>query len=136
MKIIADPLGRENHWLVDGKLVAGPKTKEEAGKVFDVPPSELQYYSFDVRIEAARRLRVLLVARSEDHLTVRMSNMSRTMIRLLYKGEDNWTEQEQSQAQVLQELDDAIEVIRSSSDVLEVMDPIPQDYTDDIHWQK
>ncbi len=88
----------------------------------------------DVRAEASRRMQWIAGARDKDHLTVIVSNASREAIRLLRKGEANWTTEEAQRATELELMDKAIEAIRAASNTLEVMSAIPADYTADTWW--
>jgi hypothetical protein len=87
-----------------------------------------------VRSEAQRRMIVLLGARDAAHLTLLISNGEREAIRLIRKGDANWSAGEQARAAELEQVDTAFEAIRAASNVLEIMDPIPKDFDDDIHW--
>lgn len=87
-----------------------------------------------VRREAARRMVALLGARDIAHMDILISNGSREAIRLLRKGGANWTDAEAARAAELEVIDAAIEAIRAASNVIEVMDPIPDDYAADERW--
>ena len=87
-----------------------------------------------VRGEAQRRMMALLGARTSAHLEIKISNGSREAIRLLRKGEANWTQEEATSAAQLQQADQAVEGIRAASNVLEAMDPVPDNYKHDKHW--
>ena len=91
--------------------------------------------SDDVREEAQRRIMALLGARDEQHLDVLISNGSREAIRLLRKGAGNWTPKDRARARQQEQIDLAIETIRTASNTLEAMEKIPMDYTDDMRWQ-
>jgi len=88
-----------------------------------------------VRGEAQRRMMALLGARNAAHLEIKISNGSREAIRLLRKGEANWTQEAATSAAQLDQADQAVEAIRAASNALEAMDPVPKDYTDDKYWE-
>ncbi len=87
-----------------------------------------------VRSECKRRMRQLLGARDNGHLDILISNGTRDAVRLLRKGEGNWTSEDTLRAATLAAADDAVEAIRDASNVLETVDTIPDDYADDKHW--
>lgn len=87
-----------------------------------------------VRAECRRRLMRLVGARDAEHLDVLISNGNREAIRLLNKGMENWSAEDQARSAFLIATDAAIEAIRAASNVLEVADPIPDDFTADKHW--
>lgn len=88
----------------------------------------------DVRAEASRRMQGLVGARDAGHLEIIVSNANREAIRLLRKGEPNWSEAERVRAAQLEEVDQQLEIIRAASNALEAADPVPGDYADDRHW--
>lgn len=87
-----------------------------------------------VRDEAQRRIMLLLGARNIEHMNILISNGSREAIRLLRKGSDNWTSEETVRAAELDKLDAAIEIIRTASNALGAMEPVPESYVDDKWW--
>lgn len=99
----------------------------------DVPDDHLLMVSA-VRGECQRRMIALTGARDASDLDVKISNGNREAIRLLRKGEENWTPEEATRAAELEAVDAAIEVLRSSSNVLEEKRPVPTDFKDDKHW--
>jgi hypothetical protein len=103
-------------WAADGNSVTEFKTP---------PPS-----ATDVRMFASQLMQQMFKARDADHLEIIISNANREAIRLLRKGQDNWTTEEAARATELEQADLAIENIRAKSNILEVMDPIPTDYQD------
>ncbi len=109
------------------------------------PDDDISLYHFDpqdlaayritqVRVEATRRMIVLARARDQEHLDILISNASREAIRLLRKGEANWSAEEAARAGQLEALDDALEAIRAASNTLEARSPIPTNFTDDDYW--
>ena len=78
-----------------------------------------------VRREAARRMIALVGARDERHLNVLISNAQREALRLLKKGEANWTPEEVARAAEFEQIDAAIEAIRAASNAMEAENPVP-----------
>lgn len=105
--------------LVDGILQNPPP-----------PPPTVE----DVRAEAQARMIALLGARDAAHLEILISNGSREAIRLIRKGAENWTPEEAIRAAQLEAIDAAIEAIRSASNAIEAMVPIPADFADNGYW--
>lgn len=93
------------------------------------PPS-----ATDVRIEASRRMQALVGARSPAHLDIIISNGTREAVRLLRIGTANWSTEEAARAAALEAVDAGIEAIRSASNALEVMNPVPAGYAADVYW--
>lgn len=97
----------------------------------------------DVREEASRRMQAMFGARNAEHLSILISNAQRDSarlysIRLGIPGvvqPRNWTDDEVTHAARLHAGDAAIERIRAASNLLEVLDPIPADFTDDKYWK-
>lgn len=88
----------------------------------------------DVRAEASRRMQMLVGAREDADLEIKIANASREAIRLLRKGSENWTAEEATRAAQLEAIDGMIEEIRAASNVLEAMDPVPDDFAADSRW--
>lgn len=86
----------------------------------------------DVRREASRRMQSLVGARDAAHLEIIIANGTREAVRLLRKGEGNWTPEEAARSAQLQSFDAAIEAIRAASNLLEPSPPY--DYTANRHW--
>ncbi len=63
-----------------------------------------------------------------------IQNGNREAIRLIRKGAESWTPEEQARAVQLEQFDQLIEAIRAASNSLEAMNPIPSNYTDDVYW--
>ncbi len=114
-----------------------------------VPEEDIDNFTFDggdmeawraaqkvkaVRAEAARRMMVLVGARDERHLDIIITNGAREAIRLLRKGQANWTPEEAQRAAALERMDRAIDAIRAASNRLEAMNPVPEDYADERWW--
>ena len=89
----------------------------------------------DVRAEAERRMMALLGARDARHLDLLIANGTREAIRLIRQREERpWTADEAARAAALEATDAAIEAIRTASNALESMAPVPADYTADARW--
>ena len=90
----------------------------------------------DIRAEASRRMIALLGARDVKHLEVIITNGLREAARLLQKevGGVALTPEEAARKAALSQVDAAIEAIRTASNVLEAMSPIPADYAADSRW--
>jgi len=89
------------------------------------PPVEVKPQQ--VKDEARRR--ILLICP-----VWRQSNMLAQAATLNDKGRDNWTAQELEEWEAGEAIWQQIQAIRTASDVIEALDPIPEDYTADTHW--
>jgi hypothetical protein len=96
------------------------------------PPPPAAPTADDIRAEASRRMQVLVGARDAAHLEIIIANATREAVRLLRKGQANWTPAETVRAAELEAVDQAIEAIRAASNLIEG-DP-PDDLTNDRHW--
>jgi len=101
----------------DAQLQAAIAEIDAAG-----PPPEL------VKAEARRRILAAYPEWKQANMTARGVELMR--IRMTRA----WTADEQSEADALQAAWDWIKGIRTKSDALEAMRPIPSDYADDRHW--
>ncbi|MEQ8784174.1 MAG: hypothetical protein RIE06_31290 [Roseibium album] len=80
-----------------------------------------------VRTEAARRILAVCPEWKQRNLTARAAELA-------MKGSANWATDEQAEVAAGQAIWDQIKAIRTASNALEPMDPIPADYADDSHW--
>lgn len=80
-----------------------------------------------VKAEAQRRIYELAPQHVQANVTARG-------IELLYKGKDNLTPDEQAEADAGFALFEAVKGLRSASNALEQIDPIPLNYRDDKYW--
>lgn len=80
-----------------------------------------------VKSEAERRILALCPEWRQRNLTAQA-------VVLAKKGATNWTTEEQAAWDAGEALWTQIKAIRDASDVIEAMDPIPQDYTADGYW--
>ena len=81
----------------------------------------------EVKAEAQRRIYEILPDWKQRNLTARAAELA-------LKGAGSWTPDEQAEVAAGQALWDKIKAVRAASDVIEAMDPIPLDYTDDSYW--
>ncbi len=113
--------------------IGGPKTfLPELYAEAPPPPPPAPPSPNDVRAEASNRMQAIVGARDADHLEVIISNATREAVRLLRKGQENWTRDEAARAAALEQVDADIESIRTASNGLESHPPL--DYTNDHHW--
>lgn len=83
----------------------------------------------DVKAEARRRILAVFPDWKQANMTARGVELQD-----IWRRTGSWTEQEQAEADALQAAWAWIKAVRSASDVLEAMSPIPGDYTDDKRW--
>lgn len=92
--------------------------------------------AIDVKAEAQRRIVTLVGAPSVEAAIIRQLNALMRAVEITNKtaaGVD-LTASEQAEAAALASLAVAIQRVRSRSDEIEALDPIPDDYTHDRHW--
>ena len=123
---ISVPVDHENrHYqdLLDSGISIAP---------WQPPPPTLD----DVRREAQKRMIKLVGARDPEHLALIISNGLRESARLLRKEVDGvaLTTTETTRKQTLMQIDATIEAIRTASNTLEAMTPVPVNYRDDSWW--
>lgn len=80
-----------------------------------------------VKDEAQRRIYVV----APQHV---QANMTARGVELLHKGQANWSADDAAEATAGFAMFDAIKLVRSKSNEIEVMNPIPTDFTDDKYW--
>lgn len=80
-----------------------------------------------VKAEAQRRIISIIPEWKQRNLTARAAELA-------IKGAVNWTAEEQAEYEAGQAVWDSIKAVRTKSDALEAMSPIPEDYTDDKYW--
>jgi hypothetical protein len=94
-----------------------------------------------VKAEAQRRI-VALTGRlqlidcmiKQSNANMRANELNDKRILFLKEQGEDLTAAEELEATALRNLADAIQAIRAASDVVELMDPIPLDYTDNRYW--
>lgn len=101
------------------------------GQIIEVPDSEFPPPPPPtiamVKQEAARRILVICPKWKQRNLTARAAELA-------IKGVANWTAEEQAEHAAGQAIWEQIKMVRTKSGELEVMTPIPVDYTDDKYW--
>ena len=80
-----------------------------------------------VKAEAMRRILVICPEWKQRNLTAQAAILAE-------KGRASWTADELAAWNAGRAIWDQIAAIRSRSDVIEAMDPIPADFADDQHW--
>lgn len=110
------------------RAVVSKMTDVDFDTVETIPaPKPAPITIYQVKQEASRR--ILSIA-SE----IQQRNMLAQSVLLLNKGKANWTTKDQALADSMQAVWDQINLIRTKSNDLETMNPIPVDYADDKHW--
>lgn len=89
-----------------------------------------------VKNEAQRRIVLRTGATDFNSCIVRQLNASMRATELVNKKSDGGTltQEEQAESIALQSLANDIKAIRYASNLIEAMDPIPSDYTDNKYW--
>lgn len=103
---------RQVEWLEDDPIPDTPPPP--------VPPE-------NVKAEAYRRIVAICPEWKQRNLTAQATILAE-------KGRANWTAEELAAWDAGEAIWQSIAAIRAASDVIEAMDPIPQDYMDDKHW--
>jgi hypothetical protein len=103
------------------------KVNVKTGEVERIELPPLPVTVDDVKREAERRILAIIPA-------WRQRNLTEHRLSLWIKGRDNWTPEELAAWEAGAALWSQVEVIRAASDVIEAMNPIPQDYRDDKYW--
>ena len=80
-----------------------------------------------VKAEARRRILALYPDWKQANLTARG-------VELLRKGEARWTAEELAEADAIHAAWDWVKSVRSASDAIEAMSPIPEDFRADRNW--
>lgn len=89
-----------------------------------------------VKAEAQRRIIALTGGRDLDTCFIKQfnANMRATELNDKRLNGEAWTAEEQAEAAALRALATAIKAIRTKSNVIEEMQPIPLDYVADSYW--
>ena len=101
-------------------------TKEGGIAPYD-PPAPDPITAQNVKAEAYRRIIAICPEWKQRNLTAQASILAE-------KGRDNWTTEELAAWEAGEAIWSEIATIRAKSDEIELMDPIPQDYTEDKWW--
>lgn len=121
--------------LVDGEISRQIQSWIDAGNTiapYAAPPPTLA----DVKAEAQRRICVVFGVSDLTACIIKQLNAqmrASELINIKAEGGTLTTEQ-QAEADALQAAADAVKLIRSKSDDIEAMSPIPADYTNDSYW--
>ena len=104
---------------------------ERTWNVVDKTTEEIAEYDDNmikaVKIEAQQRILRILPEWKQLNLTARAAELA-------IKGTVNWTPEEQAEYEAGQAIWDAVKTLRTKSDALEAMSPIPEDYNNDKYW--
>jgi len=92
-----------------------------------VPPTPAPITAQQVKDEAYRRIIAICPEWKQRNLTAQAAILAE-------KGRANWTAEELAAWEDGEAIWAQIAAVRAASDVLEAMDPIPDDYIDDKHW--
>jgi len=92
-----------------------------------VPPEPDPITADQVKAEAYRRIIAICPEWKQRNLTAQAAILAE-------KGRANWTAEELAAWDAGEAIWQQIAAVRAASDVLEAMDPIPDDYTSDGYW--
>ena len=81
----------------------------------------------DLRLEANRRILAIIPDWKQRNLIAQATQ-------LLHKGSDNWTKAEKAAWAAGDAIWAQVSAIRTASNEIEALDPIPSDFYDDKHW--
>lgn len=97
------------------------------GETYD-PPAEPAITADQVKAEAERRIIAIVPAWKQRNLTAQATILAKI-------GEANWTPEQAAAWAAGEAIWSAVAAIRAASDVIEALDPIPQDYaTNEDYW--
>lgn len=111
-----------NQWVI--KWVVADKTEEE----------QIQYREKQVRnikAEASRRIISIVPEWKQRNIIARGLEIARKMIR---NGPNTLSPEEEAEEAAISALWTEVKRLRTVSDQLEAMDPLPQDFADDKYW--
>lgn len=100
------------------------------GQILEVPdwtPPQLIPTANMVKQEAGRRIVAIAPGWQQRNMLARIAELLRI-------GEANLSAAEQADLAAIEAIWTTIKGLRAKSNVLEAMDPIPLDYTDDKYW--
>lgn len=90
----------------------------------------------DVRSEAQRRIIHAMSARDLQHCLIKQLNANMRANELNdIRHERTLTAEEEAEADALRSMAEYVKSVRAASNVLEAMNPIPDDYADNSRWQ-
>ena len=121
--------------FVDGEIPRAVQEWVNQGNSI-LPYSPASLTAVDVKNEAQRRINALFGAADLNTSLVKQSNAQMRAIELTnILHQRAHTSEEATEAAALQDIADAVKVIRAKSDEIEAMNPIPSDYaTNDSYW--
>lgn len=105
---------------------AGPGSTYD-GQTFTAPVEVGTVTAEDVKAEAMRRILAVAPEWKQRNLTAQAAILAKI-------GEANWTTEQAAAWAAGEAVWSAVAAIRAASDVIEALDPIPQDYADDARW--
>ncbi|MCI5078691.1 hypothetical protein [Oricola sp.] len=108
---------------IDGVLVEMTPQEEAAFVAAPIPRPTPE----KVKAEAMRRILAICPEWKQRNLTAQA-------VILADKGRANWTAQDLAAWDAGKTIWDRIDAMRTASNALEAMDPIPTDYRDDRYW--
>jgi RNA-binding protein YhbY len=121
--------------LADGQIPNQIQSWIDAGNTI-APYAPPALTAADVKAEAQRRICAVFGVTDLTSCIIKQLNAqmrASELINIKAEGGTLTTEQ-QAEADALQAAADAVKLIRSKSDVIEAMTPIPADYTNDSYW--
>ena len=80
-----------------------------------------------VKQEASRRILSIAPEWKQRNMLARSAELLRI-------GEANLTQEQRDEVLAIELIWETVQMIRAKSDIIEAMDPIPPDYTDDTYW--
>jgi len=92
-----------------------------------IAPDPAPITTRQIKAEAYRRIVIICPEWKQRNLTAQASILAE-------KGRANWTTEELAAWEAGEAIWSEIAAIRAKSDEIELMDPIPQDYTEDKWW--
>jgi len=101
------------------------------GQIIEVPDSDFPppppLAADMVKQEASRRILAIAPEYKQRNMLARSAELLRI-------GETNWTQEQRDEVLAMELIWDTIKFIRAKSDEIEIMNPIPQDYTNEKYW--
>jgi len=105
---------------------AGPGSAYD-GQIFTAPVEVGAVTVEDVKAEAMRRILAVAPEWKQRNLTAQAAILAKI-------GESNWTPEQAAAWAAGENLWGQIAAIRAASDLIETLDPIPNDYRNDQYW--
>lgn len=111
--------------MTQGKLISAKTGQVVYDDTADMPPTPTTPQQ--VKDEAYRRIIAICPEWKQRNLTAQAAILAE-------KGRANWTADELAAWEAGEAIWSEIAEVRTASDTIEAMDPIPLDYTDDKYW--